>query len=85
MPTAYKLLFYSASSARDWEFQGSNDGEEWTILSKHTDESSDQEGKCVTFPCEPAGVYRSFRLLAGGPVRHPEFQVSTPAHAKHPG
>ena len=67
MPTAYKLRFYSSSSARDWEFQGSNDGKEWTTLSKHTNEGSVQECKCVTFPCEPAGVYSSFRLLAGGP------------------
>lgn len=59
---------YRADSLRTWDFQGSNDGSNWVLLRRHTNDDSLDGAFCVgswEVPhCDEA--YRYFRILQTG-------------------
>jgi len=70
-PTYYTLVHggnYEADILRTWYFQGSNDGENWIALRKHTSDVS-LSGKFESFSWPVEGVtnaFRYFRILQTG-------------------
>ena len=63
------LLFYR-SALRNWLFQVSKDGKNWTTLYTHTDDSSlNEPGSTASWPLEPpedSQGWRHIRLLQNG-------------------
>ena len=48
---------------RTWEFAGSDDGREWTVLDRRADQPAfDQRGKGRTFECDNKRAFRKYRL-----------------------
>jgi hypothetical protein len=71
LPRAYTLRHggnYRADSLRNWDFQGSNDGKNWTTLRRHTgDETINGPFDVKTFSvddCEKP--FRLFRIIQTG-------------------
>jgi len=58
----------SPHKPRTWTLQGSNDGNEWTVLKSHTNDSSlaEQSNSEAAWPVEAAGAYRHFRIRQTG-------------------
>lgn len=69
-PTAYTLRHYSSwdvEALRNWNMEGSNDGVNWTIISKHTNDSSlNAKGATHTWAVQCKDAYRIFRILQWG-------------------
>ena len=56
---------YVTKLMRGWNFEGSNDQKQWTMLKQHSGDLSLQDNQLATFPiddCEE--YYRSFRIYA---------------------
>ena len=70
-PSAYTLRHYKLKASyhlTNWEFQGSHDGEQWTVLRKHENETS-LKGKSKSYTWHLDNVqeyYSSFRILMTG-------------------
>ncbi|KYQ93288.1 BTB/POZ domain-containing protein [Tieghemostelium lacteum] len=61
-------LSYKSDSLRTWDFQGSLNGEQWTVLKRHTSDMS-LNSKYATFTWNVSGVetaFRYFRILQTG-------------------
>jgi len=71
--TAYTFScskFGEPRALRHWEFQGSVDGVQWTLLRKHVNDCSipDQAGASATFNVDCQGrFFRMFRIVQTGP------------------
>lgn len=60
----------SSRALRNWEFQGSMDGETWELIRKHDDDCSipDSAGASATFEVDCKGrMFRQFRIVQTGP------------------
>merc|ERR1712228_71584 len=71
-PTHYTLRHYKSKEEnhlRNWEFQGSNDGEHWNCLRKHIDDNSlNGASKSHTWTIDTTDEYFShFRVIMTGP------------------
>lgn len=71
MPTHYTLRHYSSwdvEAVRNWNFEGSNDGVEWTVLRKHVNDAGlNAKGAAHTWDLpEAKGSYRMFRIFQWG-------------------
>jgi hypothetical protein len=71
VPTYYTLRHggnYKADSLRTWDFQGSVDGTNWTLLRRHVnDESLNEQFATHSWPIEgQTRAYRFFRILQTG-------------------
>merc|ERR1712228_381609 len=68
--THYTLRHYISKAEfnlRNWEFQGSNDGEHWKCLKKHTDDNSLKgKSKSHTWPIDTDEYFSYFRVLVTG-------------------
>lgn len=69
-PTKYTLRHggnYRADSLRNWDFQGSCNGNDWTLLRRHTNDCSlDAPFATNTWSIETDKAYRFFRILQTG-------------------
>jgi len=71
IPTYYTLAHggnYNADILRNWYLQGSNDGETWSVLKKHSNDQS-LGGKFVPYSWPVENIfssYRYFRILQTG-------------------
>ena len=65
-PTHYSLRHYSSKDIeciRNWEFRGSNDGENWETIKQHkNDKTFQRKGQIATFKVECNKKYRYFRI-----------------------
>jgi hypothetical protein len=64
IPTHYTLIHggsFEADILRNWYFQGSNDGENWTVLSRHHNDTS-LHGKFATATFPVRGVLTPYRF-----------------------
>ena len=72
VPTYYTIRHggkYRADSLRNWDFQGSVDGKEWTLLRRHTDDCSLSAPMAYhSWPIELSNLppLRCFRILQTG-------------------
>ncbi|XP_048585863.1 E3 ubiquitin-protein ligase HECTD1-like isoform X2 [Nematostella vectensis] len=73
IPTCYTLRHargYGRSALRNWLFQASKDGKQWTTLYTHTDDDSlNEPGSTASWPIEPpedTKGWRHFRLQQAG-------------------
>jgi HECT-domain (ubiquitin-transferase)/Regulator of chromosome condensation (RCC1) repeat/SPRY domain/Kelch motif len=72
LPTHYMLRHYKSydtEALRDWRFEGSDDGESWTVLREHSGDSSlNQKGKAHIFELPPqTRAFTMFRVYQTGP------------------
>eukprot|EP00049_Salpingoeca_infusionum_P023060 m.10178 g.10178 ORF g.10178 m.10178 type:complete len:2070 (+) comp5531_c0_seq1:203-6412(+) len=72
-PTAYTIRHargYSNSALRSWDFLGSNDGEKWTVLKEHRDDTAlNEPGSTNTWQLEYEGEpFQMFRIAIKGPT-----------------
>eukprot|EP01083_Nonionella_stella_P247071 857061_1 len=69
-PTHYTLRNWNGGSyyLRDWEFQGSNNGQDWTTIKKHTnDKSLSGKGSSHTWKIEECNdFYSQFKIAMTG-------------------
>jgi len=70
LPHAYSLRHggnYRADALRNWDFQGSNDGKNWTMIRRHyNDESLNGPFAVTSFPVSVTRPFRWFRILQTG-------------------
>jgi hypothetical protein len=70
VPTYYTLRHggnYKADSLRTWDFQGSTDGVQWSLLLRHTnDQSLNGPFATCSWPIKASVGYRYFRILQTG-------------------
>jgi len=64
---------------RNWEFQGSNDGDNWVIIRKHVEDTSipDVSGASATFAVDSkCYFYSMFRIVQTGPNAYRETSMN---------
>lgn len=70
LPTHYTLRHgenFRSDFLRTWDFQGSKDGREWTLLRRHTNDQSLREPSQVcTWSIETEHAFQKFRVLQTG-------------------
>ena len=78
--SAYSLTSGNDVPARDpqtWEFDGSNDGENWAVLDKHQREAPfAQRGQTKTYQFPNDNAYRFYRFVFQPSADDPFFQVA---------
>lgn len=71
IPSHYQLIHPESiadSFLRNWVLEGSNDGQEWVLLSQHLDDRSlDEAGASKVFELDIDRPYQAFRLRVIGP------------------
>jgi hypothetical protein len=70
LPRVYSLRHggnYRADALRNWDFQGSNDGKNWTMIKRHhNDDSLNGPFAVMSFPISVTRPFRWFRILQTG-------------------
>eukprot|EP01083_Nonionella_stella_P065041 170041_1 len=70
-PTAYSVRhgYHKGYCLRDWNFEGSKDGQEWTLIRKHSNDTSIQdwnEMKTFTIENKTNQYFKIFRIFKTG-------------------